>query len=127
MIRIAMDLPGQFYSEAIGDALGKTGNFRVSSLIEKNKLPEDTVREYRPDEVLLGISTLSGYTLVDRMFFIRKVRRMAPLCKIILFFDESVSEEITEGVKSLKQCRLIDGFLYSSLPMNYLVATLESA
>ena len=45
---------------------------------------------------------------------------------IVLFLDERVSEEQTEGVKQLRQARLIDGFLYASNSMEYLVDTLES-
>ena len=38
-----------------------------------------------------------------------------------MFLDERISEEQTEGVKQLRQARLIDGFLYASNSMEYLV------
>ena len=57
---------------------------------------------------------------------IRDIRAKAPECRIVLFLDELVSPEQTVGVKNLRQARLIDGFLYASGTMEYLVATLES-
>ncbi|MBR4731800.1 MAG: hypothetical protein IK081_03430 [Lachnospiraceae bacterium] len=119
MIQLAISVPGQFYSDAITKALEQTGNFRVRQM-EEDLTPE------LPEVALLGVSVHQGYTLKERKSQIQRIRERAPNCRIVLFLDELVSPEQTEGVKSLKQARLIDGFLYASGTMEYLVATLES-
>ena len=129
MINLAISMPGKFYLEAITKALEKTGNFRILTMDEKKDgrlIKEGMPFAAKPDVVLLGVSVLQGFTLEERQSVIKKVRERAPNCKIVLFLDEVVSKEQTEGVKSLKQVRLIDGFLYASGTMEYLVATLES-
>lgn len=119
MIDVWISVPGKFYLDAITKALERTGNFRVKPLT-------DSVQELSADIALLGISVVQGYTLNERRELIGKIREAQPNCKIVLFLDEVVSSEQTEGVTSLKQARVIDGFLYASGTMEYLVATLES-
>lgn len=129
MINLAISMPGKFYLEAITKALEQTGNFRIRTMDEKTKegfINEGMPFAVKPDVVLLGVSVLRGFTLEERRNVIQSIRERAPNCKIVLFLDEVVSKEQTEGVKSLKQARLIDGFLYASGTMEYLVATLES-
>ena len=144
MIRLAISVPGQFYREAITKALEKTGNFRVRQLEDYSEgSPPDNPSEGEPtrdgpemrndpptrdgpEVALLGVSVHQGYTLKERQGVISRIRERAPSCRIVLFLDELVSPEQTEGVKNLKQARLIDGFLYASGTMEYLVATLES-
>lgn len=127
MINLAISVPGKFYTDAITEALEKTGNFRVWPLIDsdmnmaKGREPSD-----RADVALLGVSVYPGYTLRERQRVIQDLRANVPNCRIVMFIDELVSHEQTNGVKSLKQARLIDGFLYASGTMEYLVATLES-
>ena len=153
MIRLALDVPGQFYREAITKALERTGQFNIGSLeeysataqardwidglsemaqagggigrlLEARDGPPD--RENAPEVALLGVSVQQGYTLKERTGMIKRLRSRAPNCRIVLFLDELVSPEQTNGVKNLRQARLIDGFLYASGTMEYLVATLES-
>ena len=147
MIQLALSVPGRFYREAITKALERTGNFRVRPLEDYETEAESLAREGPPgaargdpagilsgmkgardgpDVALLGVSVQQNYTLMERRDVIRDIRERAPNCRIVLFLDELVSPEQTEGVKSLKQARLIDGFLYASGTMEYLVATLES-
>lgn len=140
MIKLAIDVPGQFYTDAITKALRQTGNFNVGSLEDYSReeqfgegiggllaagdgLP---VQRNGPEIALLGVSVRQGYTLKERTGIIQMLRTRAPNCRIVLFLDELVSPEQTEGVKNLRQARLIDGFLYASGTMDYLVATLES-
>lgn len=119
MTEVAISMPGNFYSDAISGALEETGNFRVKTL-------KEPLADEKPDVVLLGVSVLKGYTLGERRSLIERIREKLPNCRIVLFLDEVVSREQTEGVKSLRQARVIDGFLYASGTMDYLVATLES-
>lgn len=148
MINLALSVPGNFYREAITKALERTGDFRVRALEEfvgqslnrdakgnlqeevKGNLQEEEIEklleEEKPEVALLGVSVHQGFTLKERRNVIRDIRERAPNCKIVLFLDELVSPEQTEGVKNLKQARLIDGFLYASGTMEYLIATLES-
>ena len=118
MINLAISVPGKFYTDAITSALERTGNFRVQPL-------KEDARD-GPDVALLGVSVHEGYTLKERRSLIESIHGRAPNCKVVLFLDELVSPEQTAGVKSLKQARVIDGFLYASGTMEYLVATLES-
>ncbi len=123
MINLAISVPGKLYTDAITKALEKTGNFRISPLEGGSR---DELYHSELDVALLGVSVHQGYTLKERQKNIQQLRECAPNCKIVLFLDEVVSPEQTNGVKSLKQARLIDGFLYASGTMEYLVATLES-
>ena len=134
MVNILLSVPGKFYQDAITDALEQTGNFRVCSPEEKKSSfnregPDDGLlgKAWEGAEIaLLGISVQKGFTLGERKEVIRKLREEKPECRIVLFIDEVVSPEQTEGVKNLKQAKLIDGFLYASGTMDYLVATIES-
>lgn len=126
MIQLALNVPGRLYREAITSALERTGNFRVRPLEDYVGEGSADIINDGPDVALLGISVQPKYTLKERRDMILDIRERAPNCKIVLFLDELVSPEQTTGVKSLKQARLIDGFLYASGTMDYLVATLES-
>ena len=121
MIKLLVNMAGDFYADCTALALR----------VEKHPEPdaetmELRLREFPADVLLLGVSVLSGYTVEDRKPLIRAVRSRLPESRIVLFLDERVSEEQTEGVKQLRQARLIDGFLYASNSMEYLVDTLES-
>ena len=118
MINLAISVPGKFYTDAITIALEQTGNFRVQPL-------KEDARD-GPDVALLGVSVHEGFTLKERHEVIKSLRTRQPNCRIVMFIDELVSPEQTEGVIDLKQARVIDGFLYASGTMDYLVATLES-
>ncbi len=127
MIKVLLNMSGDFYADATAGALERTGNFRV----EKQNLPDAEALERRmhsfpADIVLLGISVLAGYRVEDRLSAVRAIRGSHPSSRIVMFLDERISEEQTEGVKQLRQARLIDGFLYASNSMEYLVDTLES-
>ena len=140
MINLAISMPGQFYRDAITKVLEKTGNFRVQPLEEHTKKTQGgenlgyllTARDgppnmwNTPDVALLGVSVYQGYTLRERQELIQELKTRAPDCRIVLFVDELVSPEQTEGITTLRQARLIDGFLYASGTMEYLIATLES-
>ena len=127
MIKLLVNMAGNFYADCTAQALERTGNFRV----EKQTSPEPEsmelrLREFPADILLLGVSAVCGYTVEDRTPIIRSVRRKLPDSRIVLFLDEQVSREQTQGVKHLRQAHLIDGFLYASNSMEYLVDTLES-
>ena len=127
MIKILVNMPGDFFADATAGALQRTGNFRV----EKQQAPEAEalvrrLGSFPADIVLLGISVLAGYRVEDRLSAVRAIRGQLPKSRIVMFLDERISEEQTEGVKQLRQARLIDCFLYASNSMEYLVDTLES-
>ena len=117
MTHLAISVPGRLYREAITKALERTGNFQIEQM--------DDIKN-NPDVALLGISVQQKFTLEERRGVIKELREKAPNCKIVLFLDELVSPEQTTGVKAMKQARLIDGFLYASGTMEYLVDMLES-
>jgi hypothetical protein len=127
MTKLLVNMAGDFYADCTALALERTGNFRVKKHSEPDaETMELQLREFPADVLLLGISVLSGYTVEDRKPLIRAVRSRMPESRIVLFLDERVSEEQTEGVKQLRQARLVDGFLYASNSMDYLVDILET-
>ena len=127
MIKALVNMTGAFYADCIAEALARTGNFRVEKQTEADAgALELRLRAFPADVVLLGVSLLAGYTVTDRLPVICGARRMLPRSRIVLFLDEQLSPEQTESVKQLRQARLIDGFLYASNSMDYLVDTLES-
>jgi hypothetical protein len=127
MRKLLVNMAGDFYADCAAEAVARRGNFRV----EKQRAADAEslqlrLREFPADVLLLGVSVIAGYTVEDRLPLIRSVRSRLPESRIVLFLDERVSAEQTEGVKQLRQARLIDGFLYASNSMEYLVDTLES-
>ena len=127
MINAIVSMPSPFYGNSITEALTKTGKFRVRNLkrcSEKGILT--ACRDARADVVLMGVSVVQSYTLPERTEIARQIRARFPDCKIILFVDENVSDAQTAGITMLRQVRIIDGFLYASGSMEYLVATMES-
>ena len=127
MIKALVNMAGAFYADCTAEALERTGKFRVEKLAEPGAgAMELRLRTFPAEVLLLGVSLLAGYTVQDRLPVIRSVRQLLPQSRIVLFLDERVSEEQTESVKQLRQARLIDGFLYASNSMDYLVDTLES-
>jgi len=127
MIKVLVNMAGAFYADCTAQALERTGNFRVEKQTESDtEALELRLRTFPADVLLLGVSILSGYTVQDRLPVIRSIRSKLPKSRIVLFLDEQLSPEQTKSVKQLRQARLIDGFLYASNSMDYLVDTLES-
>ena len=127
MTRLLVNMAGDFYADCTALALERTGHFRVEKQAEPDlDAMELRLRTFPADVLLLGVSLLAGYTVQDRLPLIRSVRRTLPGSRIVLFLDERLSPEQTGDVKQLRQARLIDGFLYASNSMDYLVDTLET-
>ena len=127
MTKLLVNMAGDFYADCTALALERTGNFRVEKQAEPDlEAMELRLHSFPADVLLLGVSLLAGYTVQDRLPLIRSVRRTLPGSRIVLFLDERLSPEQTGGVKRLRQARLIDGFLYASNSMDYLVDTLET-
>ena len=56
-----------------------------------------------------------------------ELRRELPDCRVVLIVDDSVSEDVNEDVKTLKQTGVIDAFLFTSAAnFSYLSAILQS-
>ena len=127
MIRIVLDLPGDFYTEELGNRLKATGNFRVSVLDRRNSAVSEQLGSASADEVLLGISSLAGFSFEERIITIREIKNSFPSLKIMVFCDDGVPKDVLEGVKVLKQVKLIDGFFYTSVSIDYIIDMLESA
>lgn len=128
MIRITLDLAGDLYTEGIGQVLTRTGTFRVSAPPADGTLENKVwscLRE-EPEILLLGVSLVDGYTVEQREELIRQVRQSLPGCRIVILVDERLSEATVTRVKQLKLTGAIDGFLFTSVSMEYLVAMLET-
>lgn len=127
LIRIKLDLAGELFTEGIGQTLTRTGNFRVDEVLPGTVEAKARVCVMgRPDVLLLGVSLIDGYTIEQRERLIRTVRPELPNCKIVLLVNESMSDSVTARVKALKTAGVIDGFLYTSVSLDYLTAMLET-
>ena len=127
MIKLLLNMAGDFYADCTAEALERTGNFRVEKRAATDaETLELHLREFPADVLLLGVSPVRGYTAEDRMPLIHAARRKLPRSRIVLFLDERISPEQTERVKQFRQARMVDGFLYASNSLNYLVDTLET-
>ena len=128
MTRVVINVSGGLYASGIELALKKTGEFRTAVLRSGDE--EEillTCREQQADVLLLGVSPVAGFGVRERTSLIARVRRALPGCRIVLIVDDSVSEDVNEDVKSMKQTGVIDAFLFTSATnFSYLAAILQS-
>ena len=128
MTRVLINVSGSLYANGIELALKKSGEFRTAVL--RSGDAEQLLlacREEGTDVLLLGVSPAPGFGVRERAELTASVRRDLPGCRIVLIVDDSLSEDVNEDVKSMKQAGLIDAFLFtSSASFTYLTAILQS-
>ena len=128
MTRVLINVSGSLYASGIELALKKNGNFRTAVLRSGN--PEQVLtacREQKAEVLLLGVTPMPGFTVRERRELIARLRRELPACRLVLIVDDSVSEDVNEDVKTLKQTGVIDAFLFTSAAnFSYLSAILQS-
>ncbi len=128
MTRVVINVSGGLYASGIELALKKSGEFRTAVLrtgeAEQILL---TCREQGAEVLLLGLTPAPGFGVRERGELIARVRRELPGCRVVLIVDDSLSEDVNEDVKSMKQTGLIDAFLFTSATnFSYLTAILQS-
>ncbi len=128
MVNVAMDMPGKLYAHGIELALRDNAQLRSFSL--QAGTPETMIlecREQGADVALLGVSLTKGYSAHEREGLLRALRQELPACRVVLLVDDSVSEQMNEEVKELKQSGLADMFVYTTAAnFSYLAAVLET-
>lgn len=128
MTRVLINVSGTLYASGIELALKKNGNFRTAVL--RSGDPEQVLtacREQKAEVLLLGVTPMPGFTVRERRELIAHLRRELPACRLVLIVDDSVSEDVNEDVKTLKQTGVIDAFLFTSAAnFSYLSAILQS-
>ena len=116
MTRVLINVSGTLYASGIELALKKNGNFRTAVL--RSGDPEQVLtacREQKAEVLLLGVTPMPGFTVRERRELIAHLRRELPACRLVLIVDDSVSEDVNEDVKTLKQTGVIDAFVDSVL------------
>jgi hypothetical protein len=84
---------------------------------------------YTPELVSISTenSSLGRYTdMKTRLAEAREVKRRVPECKIVFLCDENSAPELAGQVVQAKKDGRIDGFFYSSVGLEYLVAALTA-
>ena len=127
MFNILISMPDTLYRKGIEDALRRTGDFRVfTASAEDPEVIAGACSQQHMDILVMYVSVQPAFRSERRKETAALVRRQLPSCRIVILLDESVSELQTEGVKNLRQARLIDSCIYSSCTMEYLVDTLQT-
>ena len=127
MREIVVSVQNTLLSEAVARSLAETGEFRVEQVLPgKTGDTFSMCRAAQADILLMEVSRLPAYTLENRLRLIDRVRRAVPRCQFVLLCDENSDPELAHRVMIVRQDRLIDAFLYASVPPAYLTAALDA-
>ena len=128
MIRIALDFAGSLYADGIANLLERSGKFRTETLPPEGGLAAkaDACARFGADIALLAISPVRGYTVEERQDLFLLLRHRIPRCKIVVLLDERLSPAYTDRIKDMKRTGQIDGFLYTSVSLDYVADMLET-
>lgn|GEM_PF-1313507 len=128
MIRIALDLAGTLYTDGMAGLLEGGGKFRTETLLPGGTTAgkADSCARFGADIALLGVSPVLGYTVDERRELFGLLRERIPKCKLVVLLDEKLSPPFTDRVKDLKRTGDIDGFLYTSVSLDYMADMLET-
>lgn len=93
---------------------------------DKKDEPYSTCKVNGAGILLMEASLAPPFTLTERLETAQQMRKTLPHCKIVLLCDEKADPDTAERVKDAKKMGLIDGFFYSSVSGEYLVAMLDA-
>lgn len=128
MKRIAISIRNRVFSESIYMMLKQTGDFHP---IRLPSVPPDMVliecRAEKPDVLLMDVTpSPPEVTLDSRLSLAERLAEELPKCKTVLFCDETAYPQLAREVMRAKQSGKVDQFLYGSVTLDYLAATLEA-
>lgn len=76
--------------------------------------------------ILMETTSVSPFTLAERLELRNRVKAVNPSCKIVLIVDENSDQETAKEIKRAKLDGKIDQFIYGSTSASYLRAILET-
>ena len=128
MKKIAISIRNRVFSESIYLMLKQTGDFhpvRLPSAPPEILLVE--CRTEKPDVLLMDVTpSPPEATLESRLLLAEYLAEEQPGCKTVLFCDETAYPRLAREVMRAKQAGKVDQFLYGSVTLEYLAATLEA-
>ena len=126
MRKVVLDLQSGLYAKAVRRILVQDlDGYQVD--ISKN--PTETVERCRilqPDVLLMEVTGYTPWMLSERLSIRNEVKRHVPSVKIVFLIDDKAEGALVEEVKTAKQEKLIDAFLFTSVSESYLVAVMDS-
>lgn len=128
MKTIAISIRNRVFSESIHMMLRQTGDFQPVRLTAA--LPDMVLiecRAKRPDILLMDVMPFPPeVTPEGRLELTERLKDELPQCKTVLFCDETAYPQLAREVMRAKQSGKVDQFLYASVTLEYLTATLEA-
>lgn len=126
MRKVVLDLQSGLYAKAVRRILVQDlDGYQVD--ISKN--PTETVERCRilqPDVLLMEVTGYTPWMLSERLSIREEVKRHVPSVKIVFLIDDKAEGALVEEIKKVKQDKLIDAFLFTSVSESYLVAVMDS-
>ena len=126
MKKVVLDLQSGLYAKAVRRILVQDlDEYQVD--ISKN--PTETVERCRilqPDVLLMEVTGYTPWMLSERLSIRNEVKRHVPSVKIVFLIDDKAEVALVEEIKKVKQDKLIDAFLFTSVSESYLVAVMDS-
>lgn len=128
MKKIAISIRNRVFSESIYLTLKQTGDLQPVRL---PSAPLDMVlvecRAEQPEVLLMDVTPAPPEVTLDgRLALAQRLREELPGCRTVLFCDETAYPQLAREVMHAKQTGQVDQFLYASVTLEYLAATLEA-
>ena len=127
MKKVIVSIQNGLLAEALTATLSSNGGFQACRV--KSGKCEAAVQECiltNADILLFEVAYIENNGVEDIVRESRKLRQMLPQCKIVLLCDETSSPNIAMDIRNAKKDASIDAFLYTSVSISYLLATLDT-
>lgn len=126
MRRLLINMQSNLFATAITNAI-KASSLEFDCYISKDaKEIKETMAWFSPSIILLEVTTISPYSIDERIDLINSLKKNTPELKVVFVVDEYVSKELTTKVKECKKKAIIDQFVYGSVTSSFLVDLLDS-
>jgi hypothetical protein len=125
--RIVLSIQNQLLSEALSQALIKTGDFRPEQVpIDRLQDTAYLCQAIKAEILLMDVASSPAAAIERRLETGQEVRGEVPFCRLVLLCDENADPMIARKVKEAKQTGKIDAFFYASVTTSYLTAALDA-
>ncbi len=94
-----------------------------------SETPEKTVEQcrlFKPDVLLMEVTGYTPWMLEERLKTSAAVKKMLPMCRVVLSVDENADGALAERVKQCKIDGDIDAFVFNSVGERYFAALIDS-
>lgn len=126
MQRVVVDMQNLLFADAIAAALQ---DFDSDYSVYRSEGPEKTADlciDTQANILIMEVTTYNPWKLEERMFIRENVLSRIPDCKLVLVVDENTEKKLADRVCLAKKDGLIDSFIYGSVPINYLLAVIDT-